>query len=811
MSGNNLKIASLFRIKKDLLLIILILIFGFNLSSELKAAQASAEAQENRPKLSLEKIMAGQEFIGSPPSSPAWAIDGQTLYFQWKKPGEKSAELYSVTLTNPVPVKITREKILQNPPSGSFVRSRLGFGFGLAFGRFGTQWQWDKNKKRLLVNQNGEIFLYDLASKKAEQLTSTDQPETNLGFTFDQKKIYYLVGDNLFLLSLTDRSLRQLTSFTREKQPEPKKTSEMEKWYEDQQRALFKELFRMGFEGAESFRRQADLLPALSQVTSRRKPFFLNENQRIVMTEPSPDEKFVLFLLNEQLPAAKNTIVPNYVTRSGYTETISSHTKAAENPQLLKLGLMNTEKGEVIWVDYSQGERQINPRQWLWSPDGKKCLLVAESEDRKDAWLFLLDTATGKTSVLENVHDEAWIGPLSLTNVFWWPDSQRLSFISEKNGYAHLYAISVSGKDCQALTEGQYEVTEAYLSADAQKIYFVSSEVHPGERHLYLLDLKTKKKTQLTNLTGLNEFYLAPDEKSVAIIHSYSTRPPELYLQSLKPAGKPRQITLSTTEEFRSYPWYDPKIITFKARDGVEVYARLFKPDNPHPNRPAVIFIHGAGYLQNADKGWSTYEREFMFHNFLRDSGYFVLDVDYRGSSGYGRDFRTGIYRHMGGKDLEDVVDGAKFLIEKYQVNPQAIGCYGGSYGGFLTLMAMFKTEVFKAGAALRPVTDWAHYHPNYTVDILNLPQKDPEAYKQSSPIYFAEGLKGHLLICHGMVDTNVHFQDTVRLVQRLIELGKENWEVAIYPVENHSFRATSSWVDEYRRIFKLFETHLKK
>jgi dipeptidyl aminopeptidase/acylaminoacyl peptidase len=125
--------------------------------------------------------------------------------------------------------------------------------------------------------------------------------------------------------------------------------------------------------------------------------------------------------------------------------------------------------------------------------------------------------------------------------------------------------------------------------------------------------------------------------------------------------------------------------------------------------------------------------------------------------------------------------------------------------------MAMFKTpEKFKAGAALRPVSDWAHYHPGYTVDILNLPQKDSEAYKQSSPIYFAEGLKGALLICHGMVDTNVHFQDTARLVQRLIELKKENWEVAFYPVENHTFHNSSSWADEYKRIFKLFEENLK-
>ncbi|HAR35931.1 MAG TPA: S9 family peptidase [Acidobacteria bacterium] len=800
-STPNLRVESSLKIWPALLLLILLL------SSLVLAAGPYSVPDQERPQLAIEKIMAGQDFIGTPPSSPVWAADGKTLYFRWKKPGEKTTEIYAVSLANPVPVKITRDKVLENPPVGGAGRFRGFFGFG----RFGSSWQWDKNRQRLLVNQNGDIFLHHLATRKTEQLTATDQAESSLGFTFDQKKIYYQSGDNLFVMSLTDRSLRQLTSFTRDKQPEPPKPTDIQKWYEDQQRALFKDIFRMGFEGFGRGGGGADLLPPLSQSTSRRKPFLLTENQRLVTAEPSPDEKHVLFMIMETVASARNTIVPNYVTRSGYTETINSHTKAAENPQLTRLGIMNTENGQVRWVDYGQGERQVNPRQWLWSPDGKKCLLAAESEDRKDAWLFLLDLASGQTTVLENVHDEAWVGPLGLTSIFWWPDSRHVSYISEQNGYSHLYWLAVDSKEKKMLTEGKYEVTQAELSRDGQKVYLVSSEVHPGERHFYVLDVKTGKKTRLTSLTGMNEFYLSPDESAVAIIHSYSTVPPELYLQPLAPVSRPKQVTLSTTEEFRAYPWYDPEIITFKARDGVEVYARLFRPDSPHPNRPAVIFIHGAGYLQNADRGWSTYEREFMFHNLLRDSGYFVLDVDYRGSSGYGRDFRTGIYRHMGGKDLDDVVDGAKFLVEKYQVNPRAIGCYGGSYGGFLTLMAMFTTDTFQAGAALRPVTDWAHYHPNYTVDILNLPQTDPEAYKQSSPIYFAEGLKGALLICHGMVDTNVHFQDTVRLVQRLIELGKENWEVAIYPAEDHTFRHTSSWVDEYRRIFKLFETHLKK
>ncbi|HYK45590.1 MAG TPA: alpha/beta fold hydrolase, partial [Parafilimonas sp.] len=239
-------------------------------------------------------------------------------------------------------------------------------------------------------------------------------------------------------------------------------------------------------------------------------------------------------------------------------------------------------------------------------------------------------------------------------------------------------------------------------------------------------------------------------------------------------------------------------------------YARVYEPKAGTKNNAAVIFVHGAGYLQNVDYWWSYYFREMMFNNLLADKGYTVIDIDYRGSAGYGRDWRTGIYRYMGGKDLDDEVDAARFLVKNYDIDSARIGMYGGSYGGFMTLMALFtQPNVFKAGAALRPVTDWAHYDHEYTSAILNEPFTDSIAYARSSPINFAEGLKNHLLICHGMVDVNVHFQDAVRLSQRLIELGKDNWELAAYPVEDHSFVEASSWTDEYKRILKLFDENL--
>ena len=174
----------------------------------------------------------------------------------------------------------------------------------------------------------------------------------------------------------------------------------------------------------------------------------------------------------------------------------------------------------------------------------------------------------------------------------------------------------------------------------------------------------------------------------------YSNKPWELYLYENRAGAKAEQITTKAqSAEFKSYAWKDPEIITFKANDGALIDARLYKPTTIAASKPTVIFVHGAGYLQNAHKWWSSYLREYMFHNLLVDKGYTVLDIDYRASAGYGRDWRTGIYHIMGGKDLSDHVDGAKYLVDNLNINPKNIGIYGGSYGGFITLMAMFTTS----------------------------------------------------------------------------------------------------------------------
>jgi dipeptidyl aminopeptidase/acylaminoacyl peptidase len=496
-----------------------------------------------------------------------------------------------------------------------------------------------------------------------------------------------------------------------------------------------------------------------------------------------------------------------------------------------KMGLVSVETGQVTWIDHGQKDRAVTLSGAAWSEDGANLVVNAASGDNKDFWILLVDQKTGQTKPLYGLHDEAWV---MNSTAAWMPDGKSVYFIAEKEGYFQLYTAPVDGSGAKLLTSGKFEVFSPSLSRDKTRFYFTSSEVHPGERHFYSMPLGGGERARVTRMTGNHRVVLSPDEKTAAVIYSCSNKPPELYLMENAPGEEARQITTSPTAEWLSFPWLDPRLITFKARDGAEVYARVYTPEMldaalgrkaaaaaparrgraaaAAPKPPAVIFVHGAGYAQNVHKYWSSYYREYMFHHILADRGFVVMDIDYRGSSGYGRDWRTGIFRHMGGKDLDDQVDGARWMVENLDVDPARIGIYGGSYGGFITLMALFtQPDVFAAGASLRPVTDWAHYNHSYTSDILNQPQGDIEAYRRSSPIYFAEGLKGALLICHGVVDTNVHFQDTVRLAERLIELRKENWEVALFPVENHGFTRADSWADEYRRILKLFEDNLSR
>lgn len=757
--------------------------------------------------LKMEEIMKGNDFIGNLPENERWSLDGTTIYFDWNPNKEWGNSTYFWKKGMKTPQKASKEE-------AKFSKLRM-------LQKEGTGIYYFVDK--------GQLFSYSIKDKKTQKIYQHSVPVSSLQIGKELGVLFFKQSDNLFKFDTKLGSLVQLTNFRKGKSDD--KPKEKESFLKEQQKELFQ--FVRDQEEKEKWN-TANEDPKLDFP----KPYFVGKNT-IEASKVSPKGDFVTFRLREE-SEVKQEEMEVFITADGYNKSKATKSKVSTNNFVnTKFGIYNVAKDTVYTVNFStlshiqdvpeyfkfyeknknaeKKDKLIVAQAPIYNEDGSYAIVEIRSQDNKDRWLVNLNLATGSFKEIEHQHDEAWIGgpgipsyAFSSGTLGFLSDNETIYFQSEKTGYSHLYTYNLRTNKKVQLTQGNWEVRGVVLSKDKKTFYLTTNQTHPGNRGFYKMNLSDAVLQPILTKDGAHEVSLSPDEKNLLVRYSYKNKPWELYWASNKKASSLEQITVSTTKEFESYKWRTPEVITFKAQDGTSVYARLYKPSTSQANKAAVIFVHGAGYLQNAHNHWSTYHREYMFHNMLTDLGYTVLDIDYRGSDGYGRDVRTGIYRFMGGKDLSDQIDGKKFLVQNYGVDENRVGIYGGSYGGFITLMGMLTTpKEFAAGAALRSVTDWAHYNHGYTGNILNFPETDPDAYKKSSPIYFANNLEGNLLMLHGMVDDNVEYKDIVRLSQRFIELGKKKWSLASFPVESHGFKETYSWVDEYSRILDLFNSTL--
>jgi dipeptidyl aminopeptidase/acylaminoacyl peptidase len=279
------------------------------------------------------------------------------------------------------------------------------------------------------------------------------------------------------------------------------------------------------------------------------------------------------------------------------------------------------------------------------------------------------------------------------------------------------------------------------------------------------------------------------------------------------------RVTSSPLPEFYRTRWAPTRFFTYPSlKDRKAVSARLllppgYAPDDPAQKpRPAIVYIHGSGYATSVLNQWGSYqELRFVFNNFLAQQGYVILEMDYRGSTDYGREWRSGVFLNMGGPDLEDVLGGVEYLRSLKNIDMSRVGIWGWSYGGFMTAMAMFRAPaVFQAGAAFSGVYDWANYNANYTDERLTSPAENPEAYQRSSPIHFSNQLQNHFLMLHGIVDNNVLFQEAVQLSEKLIHEGKQ-FEEAFYPEESHAYVRDETLRDAFGRTASFFDRYLKE
>ncbi len=757
--------------------------------------------------LKLEDIMKGDAFIGFQPENPRWSLDGQKIYFDWNPKKEWGSSPYYWKKGMKTPALVSGNEI--NLSQQTYIPN--------------------SDKSIFYYVENGALYSYSVKSAKTATLFQQSTPISNLQVGSEKGIVFFEQNSNIFQFNTNEASIVQLTNFKKGKE---KDKSVEDNFLDKQQKELF-QYIRDQEAKKKWYEAKAKLVKAdFPKAVYSDKADFLN----LTVNPKGTSVAFTLFEVSEN----KSEIMEDFITSDGYNRSRDVKTKVStSNFFKTKFGIYNTVKDTAYFVDFSKlshikdkpkyyelypelnkkeaTERAVCVNQVVFSIDGKYAIADIRSQDNKARWIISLNQENGSFTEVEHQHDDAWIGgpeipaySFEVGTLGFLADNQTIYFQSEATGYSHLYIYDLLSKSKKQLTSGNWEVHKVVLSNDKKAFYLTTNTTHPGNREFYKLWVNGGKMEPILVKEGYSEVKLSPDEKSLLVRYSYKNKPWELYVADNKINSSLAQITQSQSEEFKKYNWRAPEVITFKAQDGVNVNARIYVPEAKVKNGAAVIFVHGAGYLQNAHNYWSGYMREYMFHNMLTDLGYTVLDVDYRASEGYGRDHRIGIYRFMGGKDLSDQVDGKNVLVNKYGINPNKVGIYGGSYGGFITLMALMTApNDFKVGCAIRSVTDWAHYNHEYTGNILNFPETDPDAFTKSSPIYYADKLQGHLLMLHGMVDDNVEYKDIVRISQRFIEFGKKNWSLASYPVEPHGFKETYSWVDEYGRILEHFNTYL--
>jgi dipeptidyl aminopeptidase/acylaminoacyl peptidase len=773
--------------------------------------------------LTLETIMADPDWIGPPVRDAYWSADGRAVYYSLKRSSSPIVDLHRID------------------PAGGNDRVVDDAAMADADGPS----VYDRAGKRAAFVRNRDVFVRDLGSGRLIQITRTPPAKKALRFSADGRLLIFRTDNEWFAHDFTSGVTATAAIVKAEKDPNAPPADDLR----DMQLRTFSTLKRL-HEESETTRKHEEAMQR-NDPTRGVLPFYLGDDVVIRDTELSPDAHWLLVITEPKAHAkGREGQLTRYVTESGYEEFEKERVRVGRNPpapqSLLLLNLVDhtvhalaTDQLPGIYDDPLKAVREENAKLlppakpspgektargvWVasdepeaaadgvvWSADAAALGVRLFSLDHKDRWLVNVDLANYSLVPQHRLTDGAWIEPFN--DFGWLNDNKTLWYQSEESGYGHLYTKALNGAS-RPLTHGQFEVSSPLLSEDGRWFYVICNAAAPYSYDVYRLPSGGGALQRLTHLQGVEKVSLDRSGRRMLLTHSTPYLRPQIAVANADGSNAPRELTDTRTSDYKSMAWIEPEIVQIPSTHfGGAIYAKLYRDPGAKPaaKKPGVLFIHGAGYLQDVHLRYSYYFREQMFNNLLAHLGYVVLDLDYRASAGYGRDWRTAIYRQMGHPELEDMLDGKKWLVEQAGVDPKRVGVYGGSYGGFMTLMALFRAPgEFAAGAALRPVTDWMQYDDEYTASILNDPQIDPIAYARSSPIEFASGLQDALLICHGVIDDNVLFEDSMRLYQRLIELHKDNFSMSPYPLDRHGFTNADSWLDEYKRIFRLFQSNL--
>jgi len=789
------------RLLSGLVVVLMLSHPGTALPQVVSQSQLSAEDVDPSFRLTLEHLAQDLRWLGLSPRQITWSPDGRWIYFRWREdpaPGQHpDTDPWFATDPDGRRVReVPEEEAARIPTSDA---------------------QWSGDRRVAAWSDGGTLYLWTRRDG-TEAVFTTAQRLGNLAVSWDGAFVYFATqgfgfrseeSGDLWVYDVGERIASQIARVTtKEKEP-----SDQDAWLREQQLELIDIVAKRA--------RDRAIADSVRRVRQPEQPqaIPIERGARAYNLQRSPDGRFITFGWIKDPSREHQTSYMEFVNEEGRAVEQSARPKVGEPLPEYKMGivridpLVEPDSVEVVWVDDGIEQETVIHGPY-WNPQGTHAVVQILSMDHKDRWISLLDVESRATTVVDHQHEDSWIGgPLvegrwSPGYLQWLPDGRSFGFVSTATGWAMLYLADIDGTVHQ-LTDGEWEVRRAALSPDGRTWYLKTSQAHPGEEHLYHLPARGGQLRRVTLGEGIHEAHYSPDGRRLAVTYENPRLMPDLYVMENRPGARKRQVTRSGTDDFYRYAWAASEVITFPDPAGLPTWGEVWEPPAEH-NGAAVIYVHGCGECaQGVTKGWRR-GRMVLYANYMRDRGYVAANLDYRGSSGYGHANRTYAYRQMGVSDVDSGLPFLEILAERYGVDPGRIGIYGGSYGGFFTLMALFRHPgKFAAGVALYPVTDWAHYNQGYTSRILNGSQlDDEEAYRRSSPMYYAEGLQDALMIQHGLVDENVQIQDSFRLAQMLMELDKD-FDLVVYPMEDHGWDEVPSRKDSYRRMRRWFDLHL--
>ncbi len=714
------------------ILLLVCAVSSLSAQAQQPAAPAAAAARAYKP-LTVDRIYSEPSLSGRLTKGIAWTPDSKQLsFFETKGAGKEAKnELWMMDVaTGQRRALLSADKLESVLPADSEKATQA-----TGLGRHApAEYQWAQGGGALLFQGATSLAWFDVKTQAARPLVSGKESIADPKISPDSRYVSFVRDHNLWLVSVADGKERALTQGSTEEI----RKGELDWVYPE----------------------ELEILTAYWW---------------------APDSSAIAYLEMDERKVAKYPLV-DFSSPSGEAEEERYPPAGGSNP-VVRVLVAPVSGGEAHAVDTGENT-DIYIARVNWLTDSKHLAVQRLNRQQTVLDLLIADVATGQTRTALNEQDKFWI---NLSNdLHFLKDGKRFLWSSERSGYRHLYLYDLDGKQLAQLTKGEWEVSAVDAVDEAKGlVYFSGTAKSPLERHLYRVSFDGSAISRITIHNGTHAVNMAPDASTFLDTYSDATTPPRQ--EVARADGSPlRVINENKVAELTEYHLSAPQFLTVKSHDGVPLNAMIIKPPDFDASRkyPVLVFTYGGPHAQVVLNAWGG--NTGLWHQVMAQKGYLIFALDNRGSAGRGHIFEEPLHFRLGAQELSDQRDGVTYLKSLPYVDPARIGIWGWSYGGHMTLHAMFADpEDFKAGFAGGPVTDWHFYDSIYTERYLGLLPQNEESYKASSPIETAAGLKGKLLIAHGTGDDNVHFANTLSLINRLIELGKYV-EVMPFPGRGH-------------------------